>query len=76
MPRGAAKGEQLRHRGEGAAEIIGQSNNPLGLKAGCRRVFPNGKDEHLWGWECGIPILDWIAFSTRARFDYPGALLK
>jgi hypothetical protein len=32
---------------EGA--LNGQSNNPLGLKAGCRRVFPNGKDEHFWG---------------------------
>lgn len=32
---------------EGA--LNGQSNNPLGLKAGCRRVFPNGKDEHFRG---------------------------
>jgi hypothetical protein len=32
---------------EGA--LNGQSNNPLGLKAGCRRVFPNGKDAHFWG---------------------------
>lgn len=32
---------------EGA--LNGQSNNPLGLKMGCRRVFPNGKDVHFWG---------------------------
>lgn len=32
---------------EGA--LNSQSNNPLGLKAGCRRVYPNGKDERFLG---------------------------
>ncbi len=32
---------------EGA--LNGQSNNPLGLKMGCRRVDPNGRDERFLG---------------------------
>lgn len=36
-----------RRTTEGA--LNGQSIVPLGLKAGCRRVFPNGKQEHFYG---------------------------
>lgn len=39
---------------EGA--LNGQSMWPLGLKTGCRRVFPNGKQEHFYGGGIRDPI--------------------